>query len=76
MYKADWQVCPMIWRMYSYYTEDERQAVQEQHSAAKGWAKEAVGGREHERWCYNCAQVRVTIEHSFCANQAGRTFRR
>ena len=55
------QVCPTIWRMYSYYSEDERRAVQEHHAAAKGWAKEAVGGREQERWCYNCAQVGLPI---------------
>lgn len=51
----------MIWRLYSYYSVEERTAVLEDHSAAKGWAKEAIGGREHERWCYNCAQVSYSI---------------
>jgi len=47
----------MIWRLYSYYSVEERTAVLDDHSKAQGWQKEAIGGREHERWCYNCAQV-------------------
>lgn len=55
------QVCPMIWRLYSYYSVEERTAVLDDHSKAQGWQKEAIGGREHERWCYNCAQVSSSL---------------
>jgi hypothetical protein len=55
------QVCPMIWRLYSYYSIEERTAVLDDHSKAQGWQKEAIGGREHERWCYNCAQVSSSL---------------
>ncbi|KAK4687579.1 hypothetical protein P7C73_g2538, partial [Tremellales sp. Uapishka_1] len=49
------QTCPTLWRIYSYYSKESRRDAQNLKDRAKSWEREAIGGREREEWCYNCA---------------------
>lgn len=56
------QVCPTLWRMYTYYSAEERRAIKSETASYSGWAKEAVGGDEGDRHCYNCARVSPPVQ--------------
>lgn len=46
--------------MYTYYSAEERKTLQSDIKTYTGWAKEAAGGDEGDRYCYNCAKVSLS----------------
>lgn len=52
---ADYKACPSVWRIYRYFSTEERSELQDKKRKATEWAKEALGDVRAEMFCYNCA---------------------
>jgi len=50
------QACPTVWRVYAYWSTEQRKEAERKKGKAVGWHKEAVGGTNDDMFCYNCAR--------------------